>query len=94
MWNTELWKVHVDVTSSSAFILSKVFYSVPSRLIGQWLRVRLYDDRLEGFQGSTLLFTLRRGQPDPIGKHEPSECFPDRRAFPSRLSRYMRHTLE
>ena len=62
-------EVHVDVTSSSAFTLRKVFYSVPSRLIGHRLRVRLYDDRLDGFQGSTLLFTLRRGRPDPSGKY-------------------------
>ena len=62
-------EIHVDVTSSSAFILRKVFYSVPSRLIGQRLRVHLHDDRLEGFQGSTLLFTLRRGWPQPSGKH-------------------------
>ena len=62
-------EVHVDVSSSSAFTLRKVFYSVPSRLIGHRLRVHLFDDRLEGFQGSTLLFTLRRGRPDPSGKH-------------------------
>lgn len=36
----------VTVTSSSGFTLRKVFYSVPSRLIGHRLRVRLYDDRL------------------------------------------------
>ena len=62
-------EVSVDVTSSSAFTLRKVFYSVPSRLIGHRLRVRLYDDRLEGFQGATPLFTLRRGRPDPTGKY-------------------------
>lgn len=39
------------------------------RSICPGLRVRLYDDRLEGFQGSTLLFTLRRGRPDPTGKY-------------------------
>ena len=33
-------EVNVDVTSSSAFTLRKVFYSVPSRLIGHRLRVR------------------------------------------------------
>lgn len=37
-------EVNVDVTTSSAFTLRKVFYSVPSRLIGHRLRVRLYDD--------------------------------------------------
>ena len=46
-----------------------MFYSVPSRLIGHRLRVRLYDDRLEGFQGSTLLFTLRRGRSGSSGEH-------------------------
>ena len=62
-------EVNVDVTSSSAFTLRKVFYSVPSRLIGHRLRVRLYDDRLECFQGSTPIVTLRRGRPQPNGKH-------------------------
>src|SRR5271155_586870 len=62
-------EVNVDVTSSSAFTLRKVFYSVPSRLIGHRLRVHLYDDRLEGFQGATLLFPWRRGGPDPSAKH-------------------------
>jgi transposase InsO family protein len=62
-------EVLVDVTSSSAFTLRKVFYSVPSRLIGQKLRVHLHDDRLECFQGSTLVLALRRGRPDPSGKH-------------------------
>ena len=61
--------VNVDVTSSSAFTLRKVFYSVPSRLIGHRLRVRLYDDRLECFQGSTPIVILRRGRPQPNGRH-------------------------
>jgi hypothetical protein len=34
-------------------MLRRVFYSVPSRLIGHRLNVRLYDDRLECFLGST-----------------------------------------
>ena len=59
----------VSVTSASGFILKRVFYSVPSRLIGHRLRVRLYDDRLECFLGATqLLMTLRRGRPQPSGK--------------------------
>jgi len=60
---------NVDVTSSSAFTLRKVFYTVPSRLIGHRLRVCLYDDRLECLQGSTHIVTLRRGRPRPNGKH-------------------------
>jgi hypothetical protein len=62
-------QVHVHVTSASAFTLRKVFYSVPSRLIGHRLRVHLYDDRLDCFQGSTLVLGLRRGRPGPNGKH-------------------------
>src|SRR5580700_5897754 len=59
----------LSVTSTSGFILRKVFYSVPSRLIGHRLRVRLYDDRLECFLGATPLMTLRRGRPHRSGKH-------------------------
>ena len=52
----------VTVTRSSGFLLRGVFYTVPSRLIGHRLRVRLYDDRLECFLGSTSLLTLSRGR--------------------------------
>jgi hypothetical protein len=38
-------------------------------LIGHRLRVRLYDDRLECFQGATHIITLRRGRAQPNGKH-------------------------
>lgn len=53
----------VIVTSSGGFILRRVFYTVPSRLIGHRLRVRLYDDRLECFLGATAIVTLPRGWP-------------------------------
>ena len=59
----------VTVTSSGGFTLRKVFYTVPSRLIGHRLRVRLYDDRLELFIGGTPLMTLPRGRADATGKH-------------------------
>ena len=59
----------VTVTSSSGFTLRKVFYSVPSRLIGHRLRVRLFDDRLEVFLGSTPQFTLPRGRSHADGRH-------------------------
>ena len=52
----------VIVTSSGGFILKKVFYTVPSRLIGHWLNVRLYDDRLVCLLGSSEVATLRRGR--------------------------------
>lgn len=56
-------EVLVTVTRSGGFLLRRVFYTVPSRLIGHRLRVRLYDDRLECFLGSTLIVTLPRGRP-------------------------------
>jgi hypothetical protein len=59
----------VTVTSSSGFTLRKVFYTVPSRLIGHRLRVRLHDDRLELFVGGTPLMTVPRGRPAGNGKH-------------------------
>ncbi len=62
-------EVPVTVTSSGGFTLRKVFYSVPSRLIGHRLRVRLYDDRLELFIGATPLMTLTRGRAQRNGKH-------------------------
>ena len=59
----------VTVTSTSGFVLRKVFYSVPSRLIGHRLRVRLYDDRLEVYLGGTHQMTLPRGRAHPNGRH-------------------------
>ena len=56
-------EVLVTVTRSGGFLLRRVFYTVPSRLIGHRLRVRLYDDRLECLLGSTLAVTLARGRP-------------------------------
>jgi hypothetical protein len=63
-------EVTVPVTSSGGFTLRKVFYTVPSRLIGHRLRVRLHDDRLEVFIGGTHLLTLPRGRASPSGKYD------------------------
>ena len=63
-------EVSVRVTSSGGFTLRKVFYTVPSRLIGHRLRVRLFDDRLDLFIGGTPLMTLTRGRPHASGKHD------------------------
>jgi transposase InsO family protein len=55
---------------SGGFILRRIFYSVPSRLVGHRLNVHVYDDRLECFLGATQLLTLRRGRPPQgSGKH-------------------------
>ncbi len=60
----------VTVTSSSGFVLRKVFYTMPSRLIGHRLRARLYDDRLELYLGSTLQMTTPRGRAKANGAHD------------------------
>jgi hypothetical protein len=62
-------ETRVFVTSTGGFVLRKVFYTVPSRLVGHRLQVRLYDARLELFVGGTALMTLARGRPGPNGKH-------------------------
>ncbi len=67
--STDYEEVGVRVTSCGGFTLRKVFYTVPSRLIGHRLMVRLYDDRLEVFIGATPLLTPPRGRAHPSGKH-------------------------
>ena len=62
-------EVIVAVTSSSGFVLRKVFYSVPSRLIGHRLRVRIHDDRLDIYLGGTLQITVPRGRSHSNGRH-------------------------
>jgi hypothetical protein len=57
----------VTVTRSGGFLLRRVFYTVPSRLIGHRLRVRLHDDRIECFLGGASVLTLPRGRP-PQGR--------------------------
>jgi hypothetical protein len=66
---TDYEEARVLVTSSGGFILRRVFYSVPSRLIGHHLNVQLYDDRLDCFLGATKLLTLQRGRP-PQGSNK------------------------
>lgn len=50
----------VRVTTSSTIQVRKVLYSVPSRLIGERLRVHLYDDRLVLHHAQQALLTLPR----------------------------------
>jgi hypothetical protein len=59
----------IYVTRWSGFTLRRVFYTVPSRLIGHRLRARLYDDRVQLLIGGSPLMTLRRGRAGPDGKH-------------------------
>src|SRR6202162_1781365 len=66
---TDYDEATVFVTSSSGFVLRKVFYTVPSRLIGFRRRVRIYDDRLECFVGQSPALTLCRGRSQADGRH-------------------------
>jgi len=59
----------VYVSTSGGFVLRKVFYTVPSRLIRHRPRAHLYDDRVELFLGGTRVLTLVRGRPGRDGKH-------------------------
>ena len=50
----------VAVSTSSTIEVKRVLYSVPSRLIGERLRLHVFDDRIEGFLGATCAITLPR----------------------------------
>jgi hypothetical protein len=52
----------VRVTTSSGFSFRHAFYTVPSRLIGHRLHLRVYDDRIEAFLGGAPILTLPRGR--------------------------------
>ncbi len=63
----EYSRVDVTVTSWSTIRVKRNTYSVPSRLIGERLRVHLYEDRLEVLHGSVLQLVTDRLRGD--GKH-------------------------
>ena len=50
----------VRVTNSSTIKIKSIIYSVPSRLIGETLKVHIYDDRLECFVGAIHTVTIER----------------------------------
>ncbi len=67
---TDFQEVTLSVRSSGGFVLRKVFYTVPSRLIGHQLRGRIYDDRIDLFLGATFLLSLPRGRATRHGPHQ------------------------
>lgn len=50
----------VLVTTTSTIEVKRVLYSVPARLIGERLRLHIFDDRIEGFLGATRALSLPR----------------------------------
>jgi len=58
-------ELSLKVTRSSTLEIKRVLYSVPSRMIGETVRVHVYHDRLAFFIGQTLTATLLRIYPKP-----------------------------
>jgi len=52
----------VRVTSASGFMCRHVFYTVPSRLIGHRLQLRIHDDRIEAYLGGSFVLSVPRGR--------------------------------
>ena len=76
-------EARVRVTSSGGFVFRKVFYTVPSRLIGYELTLRAFDDRLELFLGSAQLETLPRGRAPDGGRGAHAHVVDDRHVIHS-----------
>jgi len=57
---TDFTEQVVTVTTNSTLETKRVLYSVPARLIGERLRLHIFDDRIEGYIGSQLAITLPR----------------------------------
>ncbi len=53
------------VTKFALLSVKKASYSVPSRLIGHRLKVRLYDERIEAYLGEHRVFEAARVRPGP-----------------------------
>ncbi len=57
---TDFTELVARVTRTGGFLVHQVFYSAPARLIGQRLRVHLYDDRIEAWLGATRVLSHPR----------------------------------
>ncbi len=53
----------LKVTRSATIEVKRVVYTVPSRLIGENLQIRLYHDKLEGYVGQSQALSLPRVYP-------------------------------
>jgi hypothetical protein len=50
----------VGVSTTSTILVKRVIYTVPSRLIGEKLRLHIYHDRIKAYLGTTYVVTLPR----------------------------------
>jgi hypothetical protein len=56
------------VTKFALLTVRKESYTVPSRLVGHRLKVRLYDDRVEAYLGESCVFEAPRARPAGEGR--------------------------
>lgn len=62
-------ELSVKVTRSSTIVVKRGLYTVPSKLIGETIKVHLFHDRLVCYMGQTKCVTLTRVYPsDPTGR--------------------------
>ena len=66
---TDFEEVIVTVSSTGGFTLRKVFYTVPSRLIGHRLKVRIYGDRLDCYLSGAPVHSTARGSRAADNRH-------------------------
>ena len=66
---TDFATVSANVTRNSTINVDRVLYSVPSRLIGHKIEVRLFDDRLECFLGPDPVMRMPRVRTDGARGH-------------------------
>ena len=88
---TDFTEIVARVTRTGGFLVHSVFYSAPSRLIGQRLRVHVYDDRIEAWLGATQVVShpRLRSRGDGVGASTASTiamssmpCAASRRRWP------------
>ena len=60
---TDFDEITVRVASSGTINVRRATYALPSRLIGEKLRVHIYDDKLECYLGSDFVFKSHRVYP-------------------------------
>ena len=68
---TDFTETVARVTRTGGFMVHNIFYSAPSQLIGQRLRIHIYDDRIEAFLGATrvVAHSRLRNRGDGVRRH-------------------------
>lgn len=59
---SDFTEIVVQVVRTGGFLVKQIFYSAPSRLIGQRLRVHIYDDRIDAYLGGTHVVSHSRAR--------------------------------